>query len=189
MNKKVKLVIFLIVIICLLSITATISFITRDITVNNVITFGNIKMQLMQTYIDENNIEKEVNSEVLDITHNSTLSRIVKIKNIGKHEFFARISLNVIGIDANNQEFDANDLISYNLNTEDWVYEDGWYYYKKIVKQDEITSELITEIKFSVNNITANYPKGKFKFNINAEAVQSQNNEENVLDVVGWPTK
>ena len=56
------------------------------------------------------------------------VSRIIKVKNLGNHEFFLRISLDMIGIDENNNEFDANNLIKYDVNTEDWIYNDGWYY-------------------------------------------------------------
>ncbi len=192
MNKRINIFIILLIIvivICLFFVTATIAFITRSRTTNNIITFGNLKMELIQTGLDENGQEKNIsNNDNLDITHNPIVSRIVKVKNLGKHSFFIRISLNIIGTDANKREFNANNLISYNLNTNDWIYKDGWYYYKKIVKENDITSNLMTQISFDINNITTNYPKGEFKLNINAEAVQAENNAEEVLNVVGWPS-
>lgn len=189
MNKKINIVILLLIVICLFLITTTIAFITRKINTNNIITFGSIKMQLIQTTLNENNKEEIINNnEKLDITNSSTISRIVKIKNVGNHEFYARVSLDIIGEDAEGQKFNANKTAFYNINTEDWVYKDGWYYYKKIVKQNDITSNLITQISFDINSLTTNYPKGIFKFNIKAEAVQAQNNAENVLDVEGWPS-
>jgi len=189
MDKKTYIVVILLIIASMCLITTTIAFITRSIIAENIITFGNLKMQLIETTLDENNVEREVvNNEILDITNHSNVSRIVKIKNMGNHEFFARISLGIIGIDENNEEFNANKLVSYNLNTEDWVYRDGWYYYKKIIKGNETTSNLITEINFDINNITINYPGGKFKFDINAEVVQAENNANDVLDAVGWPS-
>ena len=103
--------------------------------------------------------------------------------------FFARISLNLVGTDTNNQTFDANKFVIYNINNEDWIYKDGWYYYKKIVKQDEITSNLLTEVYFNINDITIEYPNSKVKLDINAEAVQAENNNEKVLEAVGWPSK
>jgi len=189
MKQKINIQILLIIITCLFLITLTMAFITSRITTNNIITFGNLKMQLIETCLDENNKEREVkNNEILDITYTSEVSRIVKIKNLGNHDFFARISLDIIGIDSNNNNFYANDFVSYNINTNDWIYKDGWYYYKKIVKQDDTTSNLLTQINFDTNNITKKYPKSNFKFNIKAEAVQAKNNASNVLDVVGWPS-
>lgn len=188
MIKRIDIFIVLIIVICLFFITTTIAFITRSITAENVITFGNIKMQLIQTTLDENNQEKYVkNDEDINITYKPTVSRIVKIKNLGKHDFFVRISLNIIETITNTQKFNTDEFAFCNSNTDDWIYRDGWYYYKKIVKQNEITSNLTTELKFDIDNIITNYPKGKFKFKIKAEAVQAKNNAENVLDVVGWP--
>ena len=189
MNRKTHIAIILLIIASMFLVTTTIAFITRSITIDSIITFGNLKMQLIETTIDENNIERQVaNNEVLDITHHSNVSRIVKVKNVGNHEFFARVSLDMIGIDENNKEFDANYLVSYDLNTQDWIYQDNWYYYKKTLKENEITTNLITQVKFDINNIMTNYSNGKFKFNINAEVVQTENNADNVLDAVGWPS-
>ena len=190
MSKKTYLIILLLVILCLLFILTTTAFFIYSKTANNIITFGNIKMQLLQTTLDQNGLEKNVNNnENFNITHSSTVSRRIKVKNIGKHDIFLRISLKMTGINEYNQEFDADDLVKYSLNTEDWINKEGWYYYKKIIKQEEVTSNLITEISFDINNITTNYSKGNFRFDVEAQTVQAENNADNILDVVGWPAK
>ena len=188
MSKRLSIPIVLLTIIRLFIIAATVTFINKEKTANNIITFGNIKIQLMQTTINENNEERFVdNNESFNITNYPIVSRIIKVKNLGNHEFFLRISLDMIGIDENNNEFDANNLIKYDVNTEDWIYNDGWYYYKDIVKESEITSNLITRIFFDINNITSNYSNVKFKFNVNAQVVQAENNAKDILNVIGWP--
>ena len=189
LKKRIIIIFLLTIIIVLLSIASIVAFVSRSTIAKNVITFGNLKMQLIQTTLNENNQEVEVeNNENLNITNKPNLSRIVKIKNLGKHEFYARVSLHLIGVDEKNQEFEANNYVSYDINTEDWIYKDGWYYYKKIVKQNEFTSNLITEIDFDVNSITSKFYNAKFKLDINAEVVQAENNAENVLDALGWPS-
>lgn len=189
LKKRIIIMIILIVIIVLLFTASLIAFTTRSTIAKNVITFGNLKMQLIQTTIDENNQEVEVeDNESTNITYKPKLSRNIKIKNLGKHDFFVRVSLHLVGIDENNQEFYVNKYVLYNINTEDWIYKDGWYYYKKIVKQNEITSSLVTEIDFDVNSITSKLYNVKFRLDIDAEAVQAENNAENVLDVLGWPS-
>lgn len=189
MNKEITIIVLLIIMICLFVITATIAFTTRTTITNNIITFGNLKMELIHRTLNEKNEEVDVNNNAnIDITYNSTVSRIVRIKNIGNHSFFVRISIDIIGIDENKNQFNANNLVSYNWNTEDWIYKDGYYYYRKELKGNETTSNLMTQIKFDINNITSNYPNGEFKININAEAVQAENNEKEVLNVVGWPS-
>ena len=190
LKKRIMIIFLLTIIIVLISIASIVAFISRSTIAKNIITFGNLKMQLIETTLDENNQEVEVdNNENLNITNMPNLSRIVKVKNLGNHDFYARVSLKIIGKDSNNQEIDVTKYVSYNLNTEDWIYKDGWYYYKKIVKQNEYTSSLITEINFDVNSITSKLSDGTIKLDIDAEAVQAENNAENVLDVLGWPSK
>ena len=189
MSRRIKIIILLLSIICLLIMATTVAFITREKVANNILTFGNIKMQLLQTTLDKNNMEKCINDdESFDIMHNSTVSRMIRVKNLGKHDFFLRISLKMMGKDKNNNEFDAYNLVTYDINTEDWIYREGWYYYKTIVKQGETTSNLITKIMFDIDNITSNYPNGNFKFDVDAQAVQSENNAKDVLSVEGWPS-
>lgn len=189
-NSKKNLIITLLsLVIVLFVVTSTVAYITRSTVANNVITFGSLKMKLLQTTLNENNEEIEVdNNEDINITHKSELSRIVKIENLGKHDFYARISLNMVGTDSNNNEFDANEYVTYDVNTNDWIYKNGWYYYKKIVKQNELTSNLITNIEFNINEITTKFPNGNFKLDIKAEVVQAENNADNVLDALGWPS-
>lgn len=185
MRKKRKIVILLLVVIVFLFIISTIAFRVYENETNNVISFGSIKMQLLQTTLNENNDEIPVNdNESFNIMHNAKIDRMLKVKNLGKEEFYLRISLEMIGIDENNNEFDVKNLVTYDVNLEDWIYKDGYYYYKNVVKKGETTSNLITKINFDENSITSNYKNGKFKFNAKAEAVQAKNNKENVLEVV-----
>ena len=70
LNKKNIILILLIIVIALLSIALVTAFITRSTTAKNVITFGSIKMQLIETTLDENNQEIEVkDNDILDITY------------------------------------------------------------------------------------------------------------------------
>lgn len=189
-SKKNIIITLLIVIILLFSIKFIIAYVTRSTIAKNVITFGSLKMQLIETRLDENNNEIEVeDGENLDITNKSEISRIIKIKNLGNHDFFARVSITISGKNHSDQQIDTNQYVTYNTNTDDWIYKNGWYYYKKIVKPKEISTNLLSEIKFDTDNIMKNYKNANFKLNINAEVVQAENNASDVLDALGWPTK
>ena len=121
MSKKRRLVILLLIIIAFFIFAiSTIAFRIYDKTINNVITFGNIKMQLLLTTLNESNKEIVINNdENFNITNNSKVSRILKVKNLGKQEFFLRISLEMIRIDENGKEFNANNLVTYDINEND----------------------------------------------------------------------
>ena len=68
------------------------------------------------------------------------------------------------------------------------LYRDGWYYYKQPLAPDEITEELMTQVIFTdIDAITQNYPGSRFDMQVDAQAVQSENNAGHVLSVVGWP--
>lgn len=190
MNKREKIIIFIIILfICLFLLATTIAFITKSLTTNNVITFGNLKMELIQTTLNDKNQEIEITeNDNLDITNNSKVIRIAKVKNLGKHSFYTRISLNMLGVDSNEQAIDMKKLYTYHINGQDWIYKDGWLYYTKKINENEQASNLNIEIDFDINQITNQYPKGKFKFNINAEVVQAENNENEILNVIGWPS-
>lgn len=190
MNKKYIMIFILLIFIIIFSIFSTVAFITMKIDAKNIITFGSLKMELIETTLNQDNTETKIeNDDIIDITNISDLSRIIKVKNIGKHDFFTRVSLNLIGIDKDNVEFSATKYINYDVNSTEWIYKDGWYYYNKIVTRDEITTGLLTNIKFDVNSITSDYPNGKFKLDIKAETVQAENNSKDVLEAMGWPSK
>ena len=126
MTKKRKIVILLLVVIVFLCIISTIAFRVYENETNNIISFGSIKMQLLQTTLNENNDEIPVkNNESFNIMHNSKIDRMLKVKNLGKEDFYLRISLIMIGIDENNNEFDVKNLVTYDVNLEDWIYKDA----------------------------------------------------------------
>ena len=103
MKRKV-VSLFFVIIVFLLAIVSTIAFRNYNAKANNIITFGNIKMQLLQTTLDKNNQEININNdESFDITYNSKINRIIKVKNLGKQEFFLRISLEMIGTNKDNE--------------------------------------------------------------------------------------
>ena len=78
--------------------------------------------------------------------------------------------------------------VSIKQKDNEWIYKDGWYYYKNEVSHKEITNDLQINIKFDINEITKKYSGAKFNLDIKAEAIQAENNSDDVLEVVGWPS-
>ena len=101
---------------------------------------------------------------------------------------FVRVALQMNGATADGTEFNAESLVSYEINRTDWHYQEGWYYYTKPLNPHETTSELMTQVIFKdISNITQTYPGGRFFLQIDAQAVQSENNADNALNASGWP--
>ena len=68
------------------------------------------------------------------------------------------------------------------------LYRDGWYYYKQILTPHETTNALMTQVIFQdIDSITQTYPGSQFDLDVDAQAVQSENNTTDVLSATGWP--
>ncbi len=186
MNKKRSILIILFVTLIVFLIGYTTSYIIKGTTTNNIITFGNIKLKL---------IEKElINDNLIDVKNDSKLtlvsdkiSRRIMVKNICNHPFYTRVKISVLRVN-DGKTYDSSNLVSYDVSP-NWVYKDGWYYYKKSLKENESTDNIIEEIEFKLSDISNNYKNSEFKLNVEAEAVQSENNSDDFLKAVGWPSK
>jgi len=166
----------------------TFAFIIKETTISSIITFGSVKMKVIETTI-ENGIKKEVeNGTNIDVTNNSYINRNIKIENIGNHEIYVRVSFDIEG-KKNNIQFDTSSLINLNTENANWIYKDGWYYYKNSIKPNEITDDLKINIHFDIEKITNMYAGCNFNLYIDSEAVQYENNSENVLEAKGWASK
>lgn len=189
MNKRKLILIAAASVLLICCAAPTIAFITRKTTTENIITFGNVRLQLHETMLNEDGQEIEVQEDTeTDITHNDTLSRIVRVENLGEQPIYIRIALSMSGTEEDGTPFKADDYVSYQLNKEDWYYEDGWYYYRTELAPHVTSKELMTQVIFNdINEITDQYPGSEFKLNIDAQGVQSRNNGDDVSQAAGWP--
>ena len=181
MKKRYLILILLVLIV---SVSATYAFIVKESDTESIITFGSLKMKLMETTLVDGE-EVEVSDEVLNISHVTNVSRIVRIKNVGKHSMYVRVKLDVYGENEGNR-VDISD--AYKIDTsENWIYQDGYYYYKDALSENEITDELMREIVFDNDVVNSKYQGFKFVLDIKGEALQRENNKDNVLEAEGWP--
>lgn len=181
MKKRYLVLILLLIIV---SASATYAFIVRESDTESIITFGSLKMKLMETTL-VNGEEIEVSDDALDISNATNVSRIVRVKNVGRHSMYVRVKLNIYG-ENDGETFDISD--AYKIDTSDnWIYQDGYYYYKDALSENEITDELMKEIVFDNDIVNSKYQGSKFNLEIKGEALQRENNKDNVLEATGWP--
>ena len=189
MKTKKKIIVFALLTICLTTLPISFALITKEIEVGNIITFGNIKMKVIQTTYEDNQ-EKEIkDQETFNITTNNNFNRNIKIENIGKNPMFVRVKINVSSKDKENNNINIDEYMIINQKDNNWIKKDNWYYYKKEIKPKETSKNLELDILFDINNITKNYKDIKIDYEVITEALQSENNSENVLEAVGWPSK
>lgn len=167
---------------------ATTAFTTRSATADNVLTFGSLQLELQQFTLSAGQEIPYTGQDPVNITASSQVSRIVRIKNVCDHPMYVRVALRMQGTRGDGTPLDMTGLVDYRLNTTDWTGRDGWYYYTKPLEPGQTTPDLLTAIEFESNAVLAQGGAGcSMDLDINAQAVQSENNAAAVLDAAGWP--
>lgn len=185
MNKNIKKYKWsLLTILCLMVLSSSAFFINKMRT-DNVITFGNIKIQLINHTLDEHGNEIEVKDEE-EILRNEDVSRIIKAKNVCNYPAYVRIKLNMLGQD-DTEFFQAEDYVKYNFADNKWQEKDGWFYYTSILEPNKTTEDLMRGIQFDIDKLTADHAGSDISFKIHLQAVQSKNNADDIFEVKGWP--
>ena len=185
MNKK-KRYILILSLLLIISLTYVSTFLVRQNQFDNVVTFGNLKLQIINHTLDSNGHE-------IDVTHDeeklkySNVNRIVKIKNICNNDMYVRVKVDLKGKDINNQEYEPDSYVNINGCDDAWIYQDGWYYYQNVLKPNVTTENLLDGLEFDMDKLTSHYPGSDIELNIKAQAVQSTHNASQVLEASGWP--
>ena len=186
MKKKIFVCAFIAVCLSIVAYGTT-AYFTYDEKATNVITAGNIKIELQEWTVTEAGIARVSNGEEVDVLPGIEVSRIVKVKNIGMKTAWIRVSVEKSLTLAENVSGTADaSLVSYDLNTDYWMEKDGYYYYKEELEPGEITENLFTKVIFSpaMNDM---YQQSKAIIDVSAQATQFVNNGTDVFEAAGWP--
>lgn len=186
---KKKILVCAVLVICL-SVAAygTTAYLTYVETATNVITAGNIRIALNEWSHPEGG-DRVPFEDVFDVMPGEAVSKIVEIENVGSSDAWIRIkldkSLNLAeGVTG---EVDL-DLISYDIDTENWTEKDGYYYYNHILAPGETTAPLFTQVLFS-KDMSNLYQNSQALIKVTAQATQVSHNGQTVLEAAGWPSE
>ena len=188
--------------LCLVALAgagATLAFTTQQAGADNVLTFKNVKMRILQTELVGQD-EVPVQDGAAVRADKGEISRIVRVENMGAADIFVRVRPVMVaktpeGSTTAGAEVDAH--VAYTLNLGDeanqWTYDpqDGWYYYNSPVAADGgTTAELMTALEFNGDYYTLTGKGGSFEMTLDAQAVQSDNQASGAtaLTAVGWPS-
>ena len=185
---KKKLLAVALAVMCLsIAADGTLAYFTASDTATNVVTAGNVEIELKETTAVDGQETPGEFEDLSGIVAGQEVSKIVQIENIGDNPAYVRIEVekNITLAEGMSGEVDL-DLIQLDFNTADWVEKDGYYYYKRPVAANEITTPLFTTVTFGkdMDNL---YQNSKATITAQAQAVQSQNNGSDVLNASGWP--
>lgn len=187
MTKK-SILLIMIFLVCTFVISISFAFIIRETTTNNIISFGKLKMKMIVTSNENGNEKNVIDGETVNVTFDSFINRNIIIENICKHPMYVRVAFDLIGQTYENEEINDFSNIELEQIGEGWIYKNGWYYYKNEINKEEKTDKLIVNYNFNVHEIIDQYSNSTYKLKIRAEALQSENNNEDVLNAVGWPS-
>ena len=188
MLRKIKLrfpAIAVIAIILTMLAQPSLAYYTTIGTATNVVTSGNITLKIKEM-TDQGTPFPE---EGVYIIPGDVVSKVVTVENVCQHPFYLRVKI-VYGVDS--QELSTEDCFRLNINTQFWIYHEGWYYYTGIVQPGEETPHIFSQVEIVGAQVDTGYLGSTLSLSVIAQAVQSENNPiENgdTTTALGWPTE
>lgn len=179
MKRKIAaMVVF--VAIAVMSISGTMAYFTADDIATNVITAGNIDIELHEK-TDKGDDFQDVDG----VMPGEAVSKIVTVENKGDNPAYVRVKvMKAIELaEGVTGEVDT-DLVSFKV-LPGWTELNGYYYYEKPLEPKEFTTPLFEEVVFStaMGNL---YQNCKAIVTVEVEAVQVKNNGKTVFEAAGW---
>lgn len=186
MKKKLTLIASVAALGALLVVGATMAYFTSQDTATNVITTGNVKIQINEdtkaSEIDNilaGTIEEDKTISFHNVTPGSYLSKIPTVENIGKNPAYIRATVTMHykkgGVEINLPEGVEEAAVNY--NSENWYMVEGddtYYYFNGALESGKSTAPLFTVVE--IPSSWKNEQSGITVYaEVHAEAIQSEN--------------
>lgn len=187
--KKWKVMAGALSVCCVATLTAgTLAYFTAEDRAHNVITTGNVEVELQELTDQLDDQGNPVPFEkVDDVMPGAEVSKIAQVKNTGSNPAWVRVEVDkaIVLAEGVDGEPDA-ELVVLDYNTGNWTESEGYYYYNDALEPGETTEPLFTTVTFSgdMDNL---YKDSTVEIDVQVSAVQSENNGTSVLQAAGWP--
>ena len=185
MDTKRKVCVGLCALVLLASVLFSSAFYQAQLKTNNVITFGSIKIQLLNYMLDENQQEVEVPKEAQPLRLGD-VSRIVRVKNICKEPAFLRVKI-ALEVETEQQTAPAAGYVSVQGTNDAWVQQGEWLYYDHALQPGQQTENLMQSLCFDIDKLTSDYAGADVNLRVEAQAVQAKHNGTSAMQAQGWP--
>ena len=184
MKARARLLLIALAAILLTALTQpTLAYYTTIGKATNVGTSGGISLQIHEKTADGSNFPEEG----VYIIPGDIVSKQVTVENVCGHSFYLRVKL-VSG--STNEALSAEDCLKMDIDTANWTYLDGFYYYNAVLQPGETTPALFTQVEIVGSKVDQNHIGSTLSLTVNAYAVQSENNPaEHPWDASGWPAE
>ena len=180
---KRKLLILSVLVICIATLAAgTLAYFTSEGPAHNVITTGGVEI-MVREWADED--RQTPFEDLTGIMPGMTVTKIAEIKNTGASDAWVRVKVEK-NIQLKGEGTPDTGLVELALNTADWTERDGYYYYTKALKSGEVTAPIFTAVTFNAA-MGNEYQNATATVDVFAQAVQTANNGDTVLNAQGWP--
>ena len=178
---KKRLFSLAVIVICLsIAGAGTLAYFSDRTVAHNVITSGNIKIDLLETKADGSTFEN-----VIGVMPGTSVEKVVQVKNIGENDAWVRVQVKKVLTKANEQLGDA-DLLEIDFDSSNWIAQGDYYYYHKALKSGEVTEPLFKSVEFAAS-MGNEYQNSTAQVYVFAQATQTANNGETVQEANGWP--
>lgn len=180
---KRKLLILSALAICIaMLVTGTLAYFTAEGKAHNVITTGGVEIAV-QEWADEEKTKPF--EDLTGIMPGMTVTKIAEIKNTGASDAWVRVKVEK-SIKLKGEGTPDTGLVELALNTAYWTEKDGYYYYTKALKPGEVTAPVFTSVTFNAT-MGNEYQNATATVDVFAQAVQTANNGDAVMNAQGWP--
>lgn len=182
MKAKSRLLLIALAAILLTVLTQpTLAYYTAVGKATNVVTSGGISLQIHEKTADGSDFP----TEGVYIIPGDIVSKQVTIENVCAHPFYLRVKL-VSG--STNEALSAEDCLKMDIDTANWTYLDGYYYYNHILHPGETTPALFTQVEIVGSKVDQSHIGSTLSLTVSAYAVQSENNPaDHPWEASGWP--
>lgn len=85
-------------------------------------------------------------------------------------------------------EKNVDKVLEFDINSKDWTYKNGYYYYRQVLAPGMKTEPLVTGVHFNGENMGSEFIGTVISVITDAEAVQSVNNTDSAASAAGWNT-
>ncbi len=183
--KRKLLIVSALAILVAVTAAGTLAYFTDTGTAHNVITTGNVKIELNE-WADE--ACEQPFQDKTGVMPGTKVTKIVEVKNTGTGAAFLRLYVekNVYGAD---QKPMKSDPVSLDFDNRNWTYSEseGYYYYNRPLEPGKTTEPLFTTVTFDPQ-MGNEYQNATAHVKVIAYAVQSANNGDSPQAAKGWPS-
>ena len=184
MRAKGRLLIIALAAILLTVLTQpTLAYYTTVGKATNVVTSGDIQLKIHEKTADGSDFP----TEGVYVIPGDIVSKQVSVENICSHPFYLRVKL---VSSTTNEALSADDCLKLDVDTQNWTFLDGYYYFNRILQPGERTTTLFSQVEIVGSRADQTHIGSTLSLTVNAYAVQSEHNPaEYPWAASGWPAE